>query len=123
MLYQTIKFYIARLTLSLFMVVGAGFSFLYFVHEVALPNVIFDDFAIQWAVFIICVFFGFIGYGNIGEQRFHNSLYNLKNISPELLPGSIKNQFEELIKFTYSSYFLPAKGKKYRNLGTATNFL
>ena len=117
MLYQTIKFYIARLTVSLLMVVGVGFSFLYFVHEIALPNVVFDDIAVQWAVFVICIFFGFIGYGILGEQRFHNSLYNLKNISPELLVGSIKNQFEELIKFTYSSYFLPAKGKKYRKLG------
>ena len=117
MLYQTIKFYFSRVTVSLFLVVGVGFSFLYFVHEVALPNVIFDDIAVQWIVFIICIFFGFIGYGILGEQRFHNSLYSLKNISPDSLDGNIKNQFEELIKFTYSSYFLPTKGKKYRNLG------
>tara|TARA_Y100001960_G_C14762111_1_gene874689 strand:+ start:506 stop:1978 length:1473 start_codon:yes stop_codon:yes gene_type:complete len=98
------------------MVVGIGFSSLYFIHEVALPNVVFDDVAIQWTIFLTCLFFGFIGYGMLGEQRFHNSLYGLKNISPKSIVKNIKNQFEELIKLTYSSYFLPAKGKSYRNL-------
>ena len=99
------------------MVVGVGFAFLYFIHEVALPNIIFDDVAIQWAVFFICIFFGFIGYGMLGEQLFYNSLYELKNISPKSIAKNIKFQFEDLIKFTYSSYFLPAKGKSYRSLG------
>ena len=117
MLYQTLKFYFARLTISLLMVVGIGFSFLYFVHEVALPNIVFDDVVIQWVIFITCLFFGFIGYGMLGEQLFHNSLYELKNILPGSIVKNIKNQFEELIKLTYSSYFLPTKGKSYRSLG------
>ena len=117
MLYQTLKFYFSRLTVSLLMVVVIGYSFLYFIHEVALPDIIFDDVAIQCAVFIVCLFFGFVGYGMLGEQLFHNSLYELKNISPGSIVVNIKNQFEELIKFTYSSYFLPAKGKSYRSLG------
>ena len=78
MLYQTLKFYFARLTLSLLMVVGIGYSSLYFIHEVALPGLVFDDAAIQWAALFICLFFGFIGYGMLGEQLFHNSLYELK---------------------------------------------
>ena len=117
MLYQTIKFYFARLTVSLFMVVAIGFSFLYFVHEVALPNVVFNDVVIQWAIFLICIFFGFVGYGMLGEQRFYNCLYELKNISPESIVDNIKVRFEDLIKFTYSSYFLPTQGKNYRNIG------
>ena len=113
MLYQTLKFYFCRLTVSLLMVVVIGYSFLYFIHEVALPNIVFDDVAIQWTVFIICLFFGFVGYGMLGEQLFHNSLYELKNISPGSIVGNIKKQFEELIKFTYSSYFLRVRRNHY----------
>ncbi|HCG71856.1 MAG TPA: hypothetical protein DE038_00975, partial [Nitrospina sp.] len=116
MLFQTLKFYLARLTVSLFLVFGVGFSSLYFFHEVALPNVMFDDLAIQWLIFLVCLFFGFVGYGMLGEQRFYNSLHGLKNIPPKSVVGNIKNQFENLIEFTYSSYFLPATGKRYRNL-------
>ncbi len=116
MLFQTLKFYLARLSVSIFLVFGVGFSALYFLHEVALPNVMFDDFAIQWAIFLICLFFGFVGYGMLGEQRFYNSLHGLKNISPNSVVENVKSQFESLIEFTYSSYFLPATGKRYRNL-------
>ena len=112
MLFQTLKFYLARLSVSILLVFGVGFSALYFLHEVALPNVMFDDLAIQWAIFLICMFFGFVGYGMIGEQRFYNSLHSLKNIPPKSVVDNIKNQFESLIEFTYSSYFLPPTGKR-----------
>jgi hypothetical protein len=116
MLFQTLKFYLARLTVSFFLVFGVGFLALYLLHEVALPNVMFDDLAIQWSIFLVCLFFGFAGYGMLGEQRFYNSLHSLKNIPPKSVVGNIKSQFENLIEFTYSSYFLPATGKRYRNL-------
>lgn len=116
MLFQTLKFYLARLSVSILLVFGVGFSALYFLHEVALPNIMFDDLAIQWAIFMICLFFGFVGYGMLGEQRFYNSLHGLKNIPPKSIVDNIKNQFESLIEFTYSSYFLPPTGKRYRNL-------
>ena len=64
---------------------GIGFSSLYFIHEVALPNIVFDDWAVQWSIFIVCLFFGFIGYGMLGEQRFSNALHKLKNIPPNSL--------------------------------------
>jgi hypothetical protein len=101
---------------SIFLVFGVGFLSLYFLHEVALPFVMFDDLAIQWSIFLVCLFFGFVGYGMLGEQRFYNSLHGLKNIPPKSVVGNIKSQFENLIEFTYSSYFLPATGKRYRNL-------
>ena len=113
---QTIKFYFARFACTLFLMFGIGFSSLYFIHEVALPNIVFDDWAVQWSIFIVCLFFGFIGYGMLGEQRFSNALHNLKKISPNSLSKNIKFQFENLIEFTYSSYFLPSTGKRYRNL-------
>ena len=69
---------------------GIGFSSLYFIHEVALPNIVFDDLAVQWSIFLVCLFFGFIGYGMLGEQRFTNALHNLKNISPNSLSKNIK---------------------------------
>ena len=78
----------------------------------ALPNIVFDDWAVQWTIFLVCLFFGFIGYGMLGEQRFSNALHNLKNISPNSLSKNIKFQFENLIEFTYSSYFLPSTGKR-----------
>ena len=90
---------------------------LYFIHEIALPNIVFDDLVVQWSIFLICLFFGFVGYGMLGEQRFFNALHDLKNISPDSIVESIKCQFENLIEFTYSSYFLPGTGKRYRNLG------
>ena len=113
---QTIKFYFARFACTLFLMFGIGFSSLYFIHEVALPNIVFDDWAVQWSIFLVCLFFGFIGYGMLGEQRFSNALHNLKKISPNSLSKNIKFQFENLIEFTYSSYFLPSTGKRYRNL-------
>ena len=113
---QAIKFYFARFACTLFLMFGIGFSSLYFIHEVALPNIVFDDWAVQWSIFIVCLFFGFIGYGMLGEQRFSNALHNLKKISPNSLSKNIKFQFENLIEFTYSSYFLPSTGKRYRNL-------
>ena len=51
---------------------------------------------IEYKIVVVCLFFGFIGYGMLGEQLFHNSLYGLKNISPESIVRDIKNQFEEL---------------------------
>lgn len=117
MLYQTLKFYLARIAASLILIFGLGYTLLFFLHEVALPNVLFDDAAIQWFIVLIGLFFGFIGYGMVGEQRFFNALHFLKNVSPQSSPEDIKNQFENLLSFTYSSYFLPETGKQYRVLG------
>ena len=116
MLYQTLKFYFARFACTLFLMFGIGFSGLYFIHEVALPNIVFDDLAFQWSIFLVCMFFGFIGYGMLGEQRFSNALHKLKNIPSNSHAENIKFQFENLIELTYSSYFLPSTGKRYRNL-------
>jgi hypothetical protein len=116
MLYQTLKFYLARIAVSLILIFGLGFALLFFLHEVALQNVQFDDAAIQWAIIIVCLFFGFIAYGMVGEQRFFNALHFLKNVSPQSNPYDIKNQYENLLSFTYSSYFLPETGKQYRIL-------
>ena len=117
MLYQTLKFYLARIAASLVLIFGLGFALLFFLHEMALPNVLFDDTAIQWAIIIVCLFFGFIAYGMVGEQRFFNALHFLKNVPPQSNPDDIKSQYENLLSFTYSSYFLPETGKQYRVLG------
>lgn len=116
MLYQTLKFYLARIAVSLILIFGLGFTFLFLLHEVALPNVLFDNVAIQWAIIVVCLFFGFIAYGMVGEQHFFNALHFLKSVSPQSNPDDIKNQYENLLSFTYSSYFLPDTGKRYRVL-------
>jgi len=117
MLYQNLKFYLARIAVSLTLIFGLGYTVLFFLHEVALPNVLFDDVAIQWAIVLVGLFFGFIAYGMVGDQRFFNALHFLKNASPRSKTEDIKNQFENLLSFTYSSYFLPDTGKQYRILG------
>ena len=117
MLHQTLKFYLARIAVSLTLIFGLGYTVLFFLHEVALPNVLFDDVAIQWAIVLVGLFFGFIAYGMVGDQRFFNALHFLKNASPRSKTEDIKNQFENLLSFTYSSYFLPDTGKQYRILG------
>ncbi len=117
MLYQTLKFYLARIAVSLILIFGLGYTVLFFLHEVALPNVLFDDVAIQWAIVLVCLFFGFIAYGMVGDQRFFNALHFLKDISPWSKPEDIKNQFDNLLSVTYASYFLPDRGKQYRILG------
>ena len=116
MLYQTLKFYLARTAISLILIFGLGFTVLFFLHEVALPNVVFDDVVIQWTIVLVCLFFGFIAYGMVGDQRFFNALHSLKNVDPQSEPENIKNQFENLLSFSYSSYFLPDTGKRYRIL-------
>jgi hypothetical protein len=116
MLYQTLKFYLARIAISLILIYGLGFTTLYFLHEVALPNILFDDVLIQWAIVLVCLFFGFIASGMIGDQRFFNAMHFLKEVPPESKPEDIKNQFENLLSFTYSAYFLPETGKHYRIL-------
>ncbi len=116
MLYQTLKFYLARIAISLILIFGLGFTILYFLHEVALPNIVFDDAVIQWAIVLVCLFFGFIAYGTVGDQRFFNAMHFLKDVPPQSKPENIKNQFENLLSFTYASYFLPDTGKHYRIL-------
>ena len=105
MLYQNLKFYLARIAVSLTLIFGLGYTVLFFLHEVALPNVLFDDVAIQWAIVLVGLFFGFIAYGMVGDQRFFNALHFLKNASPRSKTEDIKNQFENLLSFTYSSCF------------------
>ena len=117
MLYQTLKFYLARIAVSLALIFGLGYTVLFFLHEVALPNVLFDDVAIQWGIVLVGLFFGFIAYGMVGDQRFFNALHFLKDISPWSKPEDIKNQFDNLLSSTYASYFLPDTGKQYRILG------
>ncbi len=117
MLYQTFKFYLVRTAISLTLIFGLGFALLFFLHEVALPNVLFDDTVIEWTIILVCLFFGFIAHGMVGEQRFFNTLHFLKNIPPQSNPDDIKGRYENLLSLTYSSYFLPETGKQYRILG------
>ncbi len=114
-MYQTLKYIFIRIGASLFLLLTFGFLTLYFIHEVALPSASFDDSFIQWAIFLICLFIGFFAYGLVGEQKFHNAMYKLKNISGSMESEEIIGGFQALIDFTYSSYFLPSKGKHLRD--------
>ena len=114
-MYQTLKYIFIRIGASLFLLLTFGFLTLYFIHEVALPNASFEDSFIQGVIFFICLFLGFFAYGLVGEQKFHNAMYKLKNISGSMESVEIIDGFQALIDFTYSAYFLPSKGKSLRD--------
>ena len=98
----------------MFLVLIFGYMSLYFVHEVALPNVYFNDLWIKWAVVGICLFFGFVVYGILGEHRFLSALNSLKHIDLKTVGPEIREQFQSLVEFSGSSYFLPGKGRQLR---------
>jgi len=114
MFYQSFKYFLVRTGLTLFLVLVFGYMSLYFMHEVALPNVYFNDLWIKWAVVGICLFFGFVVYGIFGEHRFLSSLISLKYIDLKTVGPEIRKQFQNLVEFTGSSYFLPGKGRELR---------
>jgi hypothetical protein len=114
MFYQSFKYFLIRTGLTLFLVLVLGYMSLYFAHEVALPNVYFNDLWIKWTVVGICLFFGFVVYGIFGEHRFLSSQTSLKHIDLKAVGPEIREQFQNLVEFTGSSYFLPGKGRELR---------
>ena len=109
-MYQTLKYIFVRIGISLFLLLTFGFLTLYFIHEVALPRAAFDDSFIQAALFFICLFLGVFAYGLVGEQKFHNAMFKLKNIPSAVESEEVIDCFQMVLNFTYSSYFLPGKG-------------
>ena len=116
MLFQSLKYIFARVGLSFFLFVGLGFSVLYFIHELTFPNQAFDDSTIQWAMVVVSTFFGFFAYSMVGEQKFQNAFHALKNVGPKSNIEDVIQRFEALVHFTYSSYFLPGEGRRFRGL-------
>ena len=114
-MYQTLKYIFVRIGLSFFLFFTLGFFTLYFIHEVALPNAVFNDTLIKWLIFMVCIFFGFFAYGLIGEQRFHNAMYKLNDIPSSADSLEIIGKFQTVLDFTYSSNFLPNQGRHLRN--------
>jgi hypothetical protein len=114
MFYQSFKYILVRTGLTLFLVLVLGYMSLYFVHEVALPNLYFNDLWIRWGVVFVCLFFGFVVFGIFGEHRFLSALNDLKHIDLKTVGPEIRKQFEGLVEFTRSSYFLPGKGRELR---------
>ncbi len=103
-----------RVGLTLFFLLTLGFFVLFFIHEIALPKVQVNDNLIQGGIGIICAFFGFIAYSMVGEQRFLNGMHPLKDINFQGDEEEIIQQFKNMMAFTYSSYFLPGRGRAYR---------
>ncbi len=116
MLFQSLKYIFARVGLSFFLFVGVGFSVLYFIHELTFPNQAFDDSTIQWAMAVVSTFFGFFAYSMVGEQKFQNAFHALKNVGAKSNIEDVIQRFEALVYFTYSSYFLPGEGRRFRGL-------
>ncbi len=115
-MFQTVKYFLVRTGISLFLLLIFGFFALYVVHEIALPQTAFDDEMIQWALLFICVFMGFFAYGQIGDQRFLNAFHALKDVGPLYDKEVIVRQFENLLRFTDSAYFLPGPARRFRGL-------
>jgi uncharacterized protein YneF (UPF0154 family) len=116
--YQTYKYFVVRLGISIFFLLTAGFLVLYLVHEVALQQAVIQGDALKWGLGLISLIIGFTAYGFIGENSFKKSLENLEDIDLKADEKQVIKQFEKLLRFTYSSCFLPGKGKKLRQKAT-----
>ncbi len=92
-----------------------GFSILYFFHEVASTAGRIDDDILHWVLLAIFLFFGFVIYGLWGERRFEKALKELRDIEADEDETEIVIQFERLISFTHSSFFLPGMGRRLRD--------
>lgn len=101
--------------ITLFLVLTFGYGALYFIHEIALPGVTLDDRMVQYGLIAVCMFFGFPVYGMFGEHRFRAAYDNMKNVDLQAPSRLIKSQFEALMRFTGSSYFLPHYGRRLKN--------
>ncbi|CCQ91812.1 exported hypothetical protein [Nitrospina gracilis 3/211] len=112
MLYQSFKYYFVRLGISFFLMMTAGFAALFFIHEIALSGLTFDDRPIKWGVVVISLFFGFLVFGMFGEHRFMKALDGLKWIDLQMPVKEVLPKFKALLRFTESSYFLPGHGRR-----------
>jgi len=91
---------------------------LYLVYEVALQQAVIQGDALKWGLGLISLIVGFTAYGFIGENSFNKSLKNLEDIDLKADEKQVIKQFDKLLRFTYSSCFLPGKGKKLRQKAT-----
>ncbi|NIQ02894.1 MAG: hypothetical protein GWM98_23045 [Nitrospinaceae bacterium] len=114
MFYQSFKYYLVRTGLSLFIFLVTGFLTLFFVHEIALPGVHINDFWIKIVLMLVSLFFGFVVYGMFGEHQFFKALEGLKRINLKDPDPEIRKQFQNLVDFTGSSFFLVNRGRELR---------
>ncbi len=115
MTYQTIKYFLVRIGISIFLMGVLGFIILYFFHEVASTAGRVDDDVLHWVLSAIFLFFGFVVYGLWGERRFEKALKELRDIDTNEDEMEVIVQFERLINFTQSSFFLPGMGRDLRD--------
>lgn len=114
MLYQSYKYFVVRVGVSVFILVTFGFMTLFFIHEVALPNVHVDGTAVKLGLIVFSLILGFMAYGFAGGNGFKKTLADLDDIDLKADEKKITARFEALLRYTYSSYFLPGLGKKLR---------
>jgi hypothetical protein len=115
MTYQTFKYLLVRIGISIFLMGFFGFLILYFFHEVASTAGRIDDDILHWVLAAVFLFFGFVVYGLWGERRFEKALKELRDIESNEDEMGIVVQFERLISFTQSSFFLPGMGRDLRD--------
>jgi hypothetical protein len=115
MTYQTFKYFFVRVGISIFLMGIFGFMILYFFHEVASTAGRIDDDILHWILAAVFLFFGFVVYGLWGERRFEKALKELRDIEANEDEIGIVVQFERLISFTHSSFFLPGMGRNLRD--------
>ena len=114
MFYQSYKYFIVRLGISIFFMLTVGFMTLYFIHEIVLQQAVIQGDALKWGLGFISLVVGFTVYGFIGENSFDKTLADLDDIDLKTDEKNVVKQFERLLRLTYSSCFLPGKGKKLR---------
>jgi hypothetical protein len=111
MTYQTFKFINVRIGISLFLTGFFGFLVLYFFHEIALTSIRAEDDILQWVLVGGFWLFGFLSYGLWGDRRFEQGLKEFRDAEANEDELATKHRIDRLMQFTYSSCFLPGKGK------------
>lgn len=114
MLYQTLKYFIVRTGVSLFLMATLGFFALYIAHEAVMPDASYDDSVLEWTIAGVCVFLGFFVYGLVGEQLLLNAIHRVKDPDLGKNEDEAIRQYERALSLTYSSYFLPRKSRRFR---------
>ncbi|MCH8209264.1 MAG: SPOR domain-containing protein, partial [Nitrospinae bacterium] len=114
MVYQSYKYFIVRMGISIFFLLTFGFMTLFFIHEIILPHAQIEGTAVKWGLVLFSLVVGFMAYGFMGESRYKKALDDLDDIDLKADERKIIMRFEGLLRFTYSSYFLPQTGKNLR---------
>lgn len=99
----------------MFLLATLGFSALYFIHEVATPDVAIDDTLIELSLVAVCLLIGFYVPGRFAEWYLTREIHRLKEIDLGSDEKIVLDRFQKLFSYTESYRFLPHQVEWFRN--------